>query len=168
MVQKKHFDVCANRHGLAHRVDNGEIWVAGESSIISISINCVHETRVLRGIYVTENRRDIDGPKNLRFPSALDLSGSWSVARVLRIHGYEVVTVDQEARWGPEKCVRIANWDYKKDFQPGEFTLVVVHPSRQHDFTVAKKVLEIIQYLRPDRWWMTSVPQNKKVNEEMF
>ena len=75
--------------------------------------------------------------------------------------------MDQEARWGPEKCVHIANWDYKKDFQPGEFTLVVVHPSRQHDFTVAKKVLEIIQYLWPDRWWMTSVPQNKNVNEEM-
>ena len=68
----------------------------------------------------------------MRPKRALDLfSGNGSVARVLRIHGYEVVTVDHRSYLKPEKCVELVEWDFRGDLRPGDFSVVVAHPPRQ-------------------------------------
>ena len=68
----------------------------------------------------------------MRAKRALDLfSGNGSVARVLRIHGNEVVTVDHRSYLKPEKCVELVEWDFRGDLRPGDFSVVVAHPPRQ-------------------------------------
>ena len=56
---------------------------------------------------------------------ALDLfSGTKSVGNKLRGMGYQVVSLDKNKRSKPDLPIDILEWDYRKDFAPGEFELV--------------------------------------------
>ena len=105
---------------------------------------------------------------------ALDLfSGTHSVGDKLRAMGYQVVSMDIKKRTKPDFPVDILTWDYWNHFQPGDFELVAASvPCNEYsqakkvgvrDLTVAdllvKKTLEIIAYLKPEKWWIEN-PRN--------
>ena len=81
---EKGFDVSPRRHGISCGDEQGRIWISGVpssgvcSSVIPLSI-----------------RHTSVQPKR-----ALDLfSGTGSATKVLRAHGFDVVTVDIEKKW---------------------------------------------------------------------
>jgi len=94
--------------------------------------------------------------------------GTGSVGKVYREAGFEVTSVDSDPKWGADFVVDILTWDYRKEFRPGDFHTVVCAPpctefsvaltTRPRDLGVAdclvQKALEIIDYLKPKRWWM--------------
>jgi site-specific DNA-cytosine methylase len=56
---------------------------------------------------------------------ALDLfSGTKSVGNKLREMGYQVVSLDINKRSKPDLPINILDWEYRKDFAPGDFELV--------------------------------------------
>ena len=99
----------------------------------------------------------------------LDLfSGTGSVAEAFRRKGFRTFTVDSDARVHPDYKVDVLTWDYRSEFQPGDFDVVFAAPpcteysqaltSRPRKMEAADKVvrkaLEIIRYLRPMRWFL--------------
>ena len=100
---------------------------------------------------------------------ALDLfSGTKSVGIKLCELGYQVVSVDKNARSKPDIVVDVLEWDYKKAFKPGYFDLVAASvPCNEYSQAkkvgvrdmdgadkIVKKTLEIIEYLQPRDWWI--------------
>jgi len=81
--------------------------------------------------------------------------------------------VDIDARWNPDIQVDVLDWDYRSCFNPGDFHTVVASPpctefstalttrARELDKAdlLAKKALEIIDYLQPSVWWLEN-PRN--------
>ena len=57
--------------------------------------------------------------------------GTGSVGNVFLARGYEVISLDNEARWSPDIHSDILDWNYKADLTPGSFdtiwTGVVLH-----------------------------------------
>ena len=109
-----------------------------------------------------------------RRPRVLDLfSGTGSVGKVFKQHGWEVISVDNHKRWNPTHCVDVLNWDYTTLYTPGDFDMVVCSPpctefsqaktTKPRDLESAdrlvRKALEIIKYLAPARWWLKN-PRN--------
>ena len=101
----------------------------------------------------------------------LDLfSGTGSVGRVYQREGFEVTTVDSDPRWGADIQVDVLEWDYKAQFKPGhfevivcglpctEFSVALTTRPRNLDLAdqLAEKALEIIRYLKPRCWWLES------------
>ena len=99
----------------------------------------------------------------------LDLfSGTGSVGRVYAENGFEVTTVDMNPKWQPHFVVDVLTWDYKGEFKPHHFHTVVCGVPctefstakttgvRDLDLAdrLAKKALEIVEYLKPQRWWL--------------
>ena len=74
--------------------------------------------------------------------------------------------MDRDKYFHPKICVDVVRWDYKKDLQPGEFSVVVAHPPHQLEGVVGLRVLEIIRYLQPDLWWVTSRVSKKLSGSE--
>ena len=59
----------------------------------------------------------------------LDLfCGTGSVGDVFRDAGFEVISVDMDARWKPTICVDVMDWDYRSAFPPGYFTAIAASP----------------------------------------
>ena len=100
---------------------------------------------------------------------ALDLfSGTQSVGRKLKEMGYQVITVDKNARSKPNFVVDVMNWDYQNDFSPQEFDLVVASvPCNEYSQAkvfgerkmeeadaIVHRTLDIIGYLNPEKWWI--------------
>lgn len=100
---------------------------------------------------------------------ALDLfSGTGSAAKVLRAHGYHVVTIDCDPKWEPTHVVNVLEWDYKAKYPAGTFDVVVAAPpcteysraltTRPRDLEKAdalvRKALEIVEFYRPRIWWL--------------
>ena len=105
---------------------------------------------------------------------ALDLfSGTHSVGKKLQEMGYQVVSVDINKRSRPDFPVDIMQWEYWKVFAPGHFDLVAASvPCNEYSQAkkvgirdmesadkLVKKTLEIIEYLRPQKWWIEN-PRN--------
>ena len=79
-----------------------------------------------------------------------------------------MVSVDSDPKWRPDILVDVLNWDYQAQLQPGEFEVVVCGPpctefsaaltTRPRDLKkgdrLALKALEIVDYLKPRRWWL--------------
>ena len=101
---------------------------------------------------------------------ALDLfSGTGSVAKTLRRHGYQVVTVDNNPRRNADVKESILHWDYRSAYPVGYFDVVAASPpcteystamSRRRprrleeaDALVAKAI-EVIQHFKPRLWWV--------------
>ncbi len=92
---------------------------------------------------------------------AFDLfSGLGSATRLLKQHGYEVVTLDSDPKYDADICVDILDWD-PTVFQPGHFDVVMASPpcteyslamtKRPRGLEIAekivKKTLVVIRYL---------------------
>ena len=87
---------------------------------------------------------------------------------VLQAWGYETTSLDSDPKRDPSICIDILEWDYRAVFQPGDFQIVTASPpcteyslakSRgprdlEGADRIVKRTLEIIEYLRPDRWWL--------------
>ena len=105
---------------------------------------------------------------------ALDLfSGTQSVAKQLKKMGYQVITLDKNKRSKPDIPIDIMQWKYRKAFRPGDFELIAASVPC-NEYSQAKKVgvrkmeeadqvvlktLEIIKYLKPEKWWIEN-PRN--------
>ena len=106
---------------------------------------------------------DKKAPKRL-----LDLfCGTGSVGAVYRAQGFEVTSLDNVPKWKADIREDILEWDYTV-FPPGYFhTVVCGVPCTE--FSIAKtvgtrdlgladsiviKTLEILEYLKPKKWWM--------------
>ena len=105
----------------------------------------------------------------LQRPRMLDLfSGTGSVGKAFAERGYEVVSVDIEGHFKPTIVADVLTWDYKQCFKPGHFDVVFCTPpcsqfSRakttaprdlEQGDALVKKALEIVQYLKPKRWFL--------------
>lgn len=163
-------DVIINprQHGVWLTVGKTRLWVAG----VRANPRQRSNARLPRGpVFVYT----IPGPTGeLEKPKALDLfCGRKSAAKVLERWGYEVTTVDTDPTRDPTICEDVLTWDYKAQFQPGHFQVVVASPpcteysaaktkgTRDLDGAdaIVQRTLEIIQYLQPERWWMEN-PRN--------
>ena len=106
-------------------------------------------------------------------PRLLDLfSGTGSTAEAFRERGYEVVTLDINAKFRPDILVDILEWDYEKAFAPGYFHVVAVSPPcteysaamtcRPRELAkadaIVERALDIIRYLEP-RFWFVENPR---------
>ena len=105
-------------------------------------------------------------------PRALDLfSGTNSVGRILREHGWDVTSVDILPRFEPTFCVDVMEWDFKTEFRPGDFDYVHLSPPCT-EYSVAlrnrprrleegdrlvRRALEILHYAAPC-WWTIENP----------
>ena len=100
-------------------------------------------------------------------PRALELfSGTGSVGKVLREHGWEVVSVDCLQKFNPTICTDVGTWDYTANLSPNEFDYVHLSPpcteySRalttrprrlEEGDRLALKALEILDFLQPRHW----------------
>ena len=112
-----------------------------------------------------------------RPPRMLDLfCGTGSVGRVYKEKGFLVTSVDYDKRWAPDFCVDVLFWDYKADFQPGDFHTVAIGlpctefsaalTTRRRNWAyahrLARKTLEIKDYLKPQKWWLEN-PRNGRL-----
>jgi len=82
--------------------------------------------------------------------------------------GYEVVSLDNDPRWGPTILVDVLEWDYRAAYPPGYFQRNFCSPQcseysrakttrpRNLDMadTLVRRALEIVEYLRPEVWWL--------------
>jgi hypothetical protein len=109
------------------------------------------------------------GPAKVR---VLDLfSGTNSVRKTLdKLYPgrVEVVSVDMQASFKPTICADVLELDYRSLWSPGEFSAVwssspctwysLARNSVPRDFVLADKLvlraIEIIEYLKPERWFM--------------
>jgi hypothetical protein len=87
--------------------------------------------------------------------------------------GYHVVSLDINKRSKPDLPINIMDWDYRKHFAPGDFELVAASVPCNEDSQAKKvgirdmesadqlvrKTLEIIEYLKPQKWWIEN-PRN--------
>ena len=105
-------------------------------------------------------------------PRALELfCGTKSVGKVLREHGWDVTSVDCDAKFEPSICVDVLEWNYTAAFSPGDFDYVHISPpcceysialSRrprrlEEADHLAQRALQILDYARP-RWWTIENP----------
>ena len=125
-------------------------------TVAEVEVRADHGKQVER-TGVTEGRRMLDL-----------FSGTGSVGRVFASEGYEVVSVDWAERFKPTIVVDVLQWDYKSAFRPGHFDVVFCTPPCEHfsrarttaprDLELAdslvRKSLEIIEYLKPRRWFL--------------
>ena len=96
----------------------------------------------------------------------LDLfSGTGSVAKVYRDHGYEVITLDSDPRFKADIQTNILEWD-PRDYPPGYFDTIFAAPpcteysiamtSRARDLDTADSIvrctLRIIAYFEQKTW----------------
>ena len=97
-------------------------------------------------------------------------SGTGSVGEPFRQHGWEVVDVDWDGRYGAEVVTDIMTWDYKAAFPQGHWDVIWASPDcTQYSIarTTAKtprnfaqadalvqKCLEIIDYFQPSVWFI--------------
>ena len=104
-------------------------------------------------------------------PRALFLcSGTGSVGEPFRQHGWEVIDVDWDGRFGAEVVADIMTWDYKAAFPTGYFDVVWCSPTCTH-YSIARttaktprdlegadrlvsKCREIIDYFEADIWFI--------------
>jgi hypothetical protein len=72
-------------------------------------------------------------PKPIPRPRLLDLfSGTGSTAEAFKEQGFEVITLDFNAKYRPDILVDILDWDYKKAISPGYFhTIFTPFPPSQ-------------------------------------
>ena len=99
---------------------------------------------------------------------ALDLfSGTGSTTKVLKQHGYTVISLDSDPQYNATIVGSILDWDYGA-YAPRHFSLITASPPCTH-FSQAKttgqrhleyalglvqRTLEIISYFQQDRWWV--------------
>ena len=113
-------------------------------------------------------------------PKALDLfSGKGSVRNALEARGYDVTSVDIDARFSPTIVCDILTWDYQQ-FSPGSFKVISASPPcaeysraktvgwrkvEQADQLVLKTI-EIVNYLQPKLWWIENPRSGLLVNRK--
>jgi hypothetical protein len=157
-LAERNLNVVPRKHGVQGFFDGCSVWICG---VLAGKGTIVDSIRAIPPV-------SIQAIHNFR-PKALDLfSGTGSVGKVLRDHGYDVISVDVDSKWDPTLCVDISTWDYEKSFSPGEFEIVTACP-RCTEFSLAlsrrprrlepalalvRKTLEIIKFLRPKVWWL--------------
>ncbi|EPS62093.1 hypothetical protein M569_12700, partial [Genlisea aurea] len=149
--QVRGFDIFPRLHGLNCKRKGREYWVEG--------VRSAPGGNLLEAICAV----GADKPKR-----ALDLfSGTGSAKKVLEKEGFEVISLDSEARFQPTLCCDILGWDYK-EYPPGYFDIITASPPCT-EFSQAKtvgerkveqalklvqKTLEIVEYFRPKVWWL--------------
>ena len=115
----RNMDVLSMQHGLCAHHSSQNIFVPGISGVANPLVAGICGKPFVR---VSEISR-----ANLL--CALDLcSGTGSATRVLQDHGYEVISVDVDAKWGSTKVIDVLDWDYSEEFSPGYFDIVVAAP----------------------------------------
>ena len=112
----------------------------------------------------------------------LDLySGTGSVADIFQARGYEVTTVDIDPKYNPTIHTDMLTWDYKNTFEPGYFDVIACSPpctdyrvamtrrfrNLEYADSLVLKGLEIIQYLKPKRWYIEN-PQTGLLKSRPF
>ena len=126
--------------------------------------------------YVTPTK--VDGSR----PRMLDLfSGSGSVSDFFQEMGFDTVTVDYDPKYSPDILTDVLVWEYWKDFQPGDFDLIVCCPpctefsqaqtrrarNLQYADSLVQKGLEIIHFLQPEKWILEN-PQTGLLKSRSF
>jgi hypothetical protein len=124
-----------------------------------------HIRKLQEAATATPERATAEKPK----PKMLDLfCGTKSVSKVYEKMGFDVVTVDSDPRWKADYQVDVLDWDFRKHFKPGEFhTVVCGVPCTEFSIalttrprnlekgdSLAKKALEIVEFLQPQKWWL--------------
>ena len=115
----RNLDVLSAKHGLCAHSLSRKIFVPGihGTSLPYVARICGEPLVRVSSIPKEEKR------------NALDLcAGTGSATDVLREHGFDVVSVDLDPRWGCMKVVDILEWVYKDEFPPGYFQIIVVAP----------------------------------------
>ena len=98
---------------------------------------------------------------------ALELfSGTHSIGRALESLGWEVISLDCEAKYDPTICKNIMAWDYEAFAPPGHFDFIWASPDCT-EYSIAKstgirdlmkadglvlRTLEIMAYFRPQAY----------------
>ena len=156
---ERELEVVPKQHGLRGKVGATRVWVPGDLTALVSTMGASSPTVPM------EICRP--GPPSKK---ALDLfSGTGSASKVLKAHGFEVVTVDNDPRWSADIREDILSWDYATTFpQPGTFDIIVASPpcteyslaltTRERHLEEAdrlvKKTLEIIDFYQPRCWWI--------------
>ena len=161
------FEVIPRRHGIVCEKGGLRIWVPG-----------VPASEPGPSATPSAIRRLTLRPKR-----ALDLfSGTGSAAKVLRAHGYDVVTVDNDPKWLPDVLEDILTWDYAAAYAPGHFDIIVAAPPctefsralttrpRRPDQAIplVRKVLEIVDHLQPALWWLETPAHGLLARSELM
>mgnify|MGYP003672741661 FL=1 len=114
---------------------------------------------------------------------ALDLfCGTKSFTKIAEKMGYKTTTLDILETFNPTICIDIMEWDYKK-YPTGSFDIIWASPnckdysclnflnSKVKDLTPSNnliiRVLEIIDYFKPNYWFLEN-PQTGKLKEQEF
>lgn len=101
-------------------------------------------------------------------------SGTGSVGKVFRNHGWDVLSLDLDSKSKADITVDILDWDYK-EYKPGDFDFIWASPpctefsklkkifGHHQDLSLAnrivKRTLEIIDYFKPKVWFIEN-PQS--------
>ena len=81
---------------------------------------------------------------------------------------YQVITLDKNPRSTPDIPIDVLNWNFREAYRPGHFDLVAASvPCNEYSQAkkvgirkmeeadeVVRKTLEIIDYLKPNKWWI--------------
>ena len=95
--------------------------------------------------------------------------GTKSIGRCFEEYGFDVVSLDKDAKFEPTICEDILNWDYGT-YSPGYFDVVWASPectqysiarsnaktprNLEYADSLVQKALEIIQYFNPRAWFL--------------
>ena len=109
-------------------------------------------------------------------------SGTGSITKYCKRHGHRAVSVDIDPACNPTVCCDILAFDYKR-YRPGYFDVVWASPeckvyssmqnanvgpgkryksmrslqsAQRRDYKYTDRTLEIIRYLRPRKWFVTT------------
>jgi hypothetical protein len=108
-------------------------------------------------------------PPRRRTGHVLELfKGTGSVGRVFEANGFQVTSLDMDARWNPDIRTDILKWDYQHAFKPGAFDYIWASPPcteysaamtmRPRNLRAANRIvrrtLDIIAYLQPYNWFL--------------
>jgi hypothetical protein len=107
-------------------------------------------------------------PSTIKNRMPLDLfSGTGAVGRHLAKLGFQVTTLDWDRNFNPDICVNILDWDYRQ--YPSRYFRLISAGVPCTEYSRAKTVgerkileadaialrsLEILEYFRPEIWWI--------------
>ena len=143
-------------------VNGRKSWVSGSKDLSpSVTFSTCSEPQINA---LSDDRSAEHQPKR-----ALDFfSGSGSVRRTLRRHGFEVVSLDVDPSTHPTILTDILEWDFMSEYPPGYFQIITASPpctefsaalsTRERDLqgavAIVQRTLRIIEYFRPPIWWL--------------
>ena len=93
-----------------------------------------------------------------------------------------MISVDIDPQWGCTKIADILEWDYKSEFYDGYFEIIVAAPPcTEYSLAMSRrerklqkadclvlKILEIVEYFQPEKWWLETFPPGLLARREFI